>query len=79
MGLEPMTFRLTTGCSVQLSYGSVCAYLFVKEPANVTSPIQRRVEDSNLRAGLMASALAPRCDQPLCQPSEIRASTCWRD
>ena len=47
-GIEPATFRLTTGRSVPLSYGDVS--------------FQRRVEESNLRdISSMSSALAVRC------------------
>ena len=70
-GIEPATFRLTTGRSVRLSYGGVSLALFTcQRHADdcVPSAEGRGFEPlARLSAG---AALAPRCNQPLCQPSD---------
>src|SRR5215212_9055839 len=46
-------------------------YSLVKDPSHYFLHTQRRVEDSNLCPSFWpGSALAPRRDQPLCQPSD---------
>jgi hypothetical protein len=53
-GLEPVTFRVTSGRSCQLSYGGKSCSSLVKEPCSRRTCaalyfVKRRVEDSNLR------------------------------